>query len=105
MFGQTVTPQTDAYYVRLDVGRPEIRHFSDWNVLFSYRYIERDAVLDAFNDPIFHAGGTDAKGWVLGAQYGLADNTWVDLRWLSSNSLSGPPLAIDTINLDMNARF
>ena len=105
MFGETVTPQIDAYYVRLDVGRPEIRHFSDWNVLFSYRYIERDAVLDAFNDPIFHAGGTDAKGWVLGAQYGLADNTWVDLRWLSSNSISGPPLAIDTINLDMNARF
>ena len=104
MFGEDITPQTSAYYVRLDVGRPEIRRFGEWNVLFSYRYIERDAVLDAFNDPIFHTGGTDTVGWVLGAQYGLASNTWVDFRWLTANSISGPPLSIDTINLDLNAR-
>jgi hypothetical protein len=105
MFGQDIAPQTNAYLVRLDVGRPELRQFSDWNFFVSYRYIERDAVMDAFNDPIFHTGGTDAKGYTLAAQYGLAPNTWVDLRWLSSDSISGPPLAIDTINLDLNAKF
>lgn len=105
MFGETISPQTNAYYVRLDVGDPEVRRFNDWNMLFSYRYIERDAVLDAFNDPIFHVGGTDTKGWVVGAQYGIANNTWVDLRWLSSDVISGPPLSVDTVNLDLNARF
>lgn len=103
--GQKLTPQTDAFMVRLDVGRPELRRFNDWNVFFSYRYIEADAILDAFNDPIFHQGGTNAKGWTLGAQYGLASNTWLDLRWLSSDAVSGPPLGIDTLNLDINARF
>jgi hypothetical protein len=105
MFGETISPQTNAYYVRMDVGDPEVRRFNDWNVLFSYRYIERDAVMDAFNDPIFHAGGTDTQGWVVGAQYGIANNTWVDLRWLSSDVISGPPLSVDTVNLDLNARF
>jgi hypothetical protein len=105
MFGQDIAPQTNAYLVRLDVGRPELRQFGDWNFFVSYRYIERDAVMDAFNDPIFHTGGTDAKGYTRGAQYGFFPNTWVDLRWLSSDSISGPPLAIDTINLDLNAKF
>jgi hypothetical protein len=103
--GQKLSPQTDAYMVRLDVGRPELRRFNDWNVFFTYRYIEADAILDAFNDPIFHQGGTNAKGWSIGAQYGLASNTWLDLRWMSSDAVSGPTLGIDTLNLDINARF
>ena len=105
MFGENISPQTNAYYLRFDAGYPEIRRFAEWNILFSYRYIQRDAVLDAFNDPIFHTGGTDTVGWVLGAQYGLASNTWIDFRWLTANSISGPPLNVNTVNLDMNARF
>ncbi|SMF95133.1 Putative porin [Methylomagnum ishizawai] len=104
-FGDSYQPHTNAYMVRLDVGRPELKRFNDWNLFFSYRYIESDAILDAFNDPIFHEGGTNAKGWTVGAQYGLATNTWVDLRWLSSDAVSGPPLSIDTLNLDLNAKF
>ncbi len=104
-FGDHYTPHTNAYMVRLDVGRPELRRFNDWNFFFTYRYIESDAILDAFNDPIFHQGGTNAKGWTVGAQYGLASNTWVDLRWLSSDAVSGPPLSLDTLNVDLNAKF
>jgi hypothetical protein len=96
---------SDAFFVRLDVGRPELRRWADWNLFFSYRYLESDAVLDAFNDPIFHQGGTNSQGWTLGAQWGLAANTWIDLRWLSSDQIGGPPIAIDTLNLDLNARF
>ena len=104
-FGDHYSPHTNAYMVRLDVGRPELRRFNDWNFFFTYRYIESDAILDAFNDPIFHQGGTNAKGWTVGAQYGLASNTWVDLRWLSSDAVSGPPLSLDTLNVDLNAKF
>lgn len=103
--GDSLKPQTDAYEVRLDVGRPELRRFNDWNFFFSYRYIQSDAILDAFNDPIFHQGGTNTQGWVVGAQYGLATNTWLDLRWLSADAINGPPLGIDTLNLDLNAKF
>ncbi|NJD06550.1 MAG: hypothetical protein FIA97_08620, partial [Methylococcaceae bacterium] len=97
--------QTSAYQVRLDVGHPEIRRFSDWSAFLAYRYVERDAVLDAFTDSVFHAGGTDAKGWILGVQYGLAKNTWANLRWFSADAISGKPLSIDTAVVDLNARF
>ncbi len=105
VFGESVSPRTEAYLVRLDVGRPEMNHFADWNLFFTYRYIERDALLDAFNDPIFHQGGTNAQGWTSGLQWGLARNTWLDLRWLSSDAISGPALRVDTLNLDFNTRF
>jgi hypothetical protein len=104
-FGDRIAPKTNAYQVRIDVGRPELKHFNDWSVYFAYRYLERDAVLDAFTDSVFHQGGTDAKGWVVGAQYGLAKNTWLNLRWFSTDSIDGPPLSVDTLNLDLNARF
>jgi hypothetical protein len=98
-------PRTDAYQARIDVGHPEIRRFGNWNVSLAYRYVERDAVLDAFTDSVFHQGGTDAKGWVLGTQYGLAKNTWLNLRWFSTNAIDGPKYSVDTLNLDLNARF
>ncbi len=104
-FGDDISPETNAYEVRLDVGRPELRRFNEWNFFFSYRYIERDALLDAFNDPIFHQGGTNTKGWSVGAQYALMTNTWFDLRWMSGDVISGPPLSIDTLNFDLNAKF
>jgi len=104
-FGQTVSAATTAYMVRLDIGQPELNRFLDWNLFFTYRYLERDAVLDAFNDPIFHQGGTNARGWTASLQLGLARQTWLDLRWLSSDSIDGPNLAVDTVNLDLNTRF
>jgi hypothetical protein len=62
-------------------------------------------VVDAFTDPDFHLGGTNAKGWVLGTDLGLLKNTWLTVRWLTADEISGPPLAIDVLQVDVNARF
>ena len=86
-------------------GWPQVAKFRDWQVSASYRYLQRDAVLDAFTDSDFHLGGTDAKGWVIGGKYGLARNTWLQLRYLSSDAIDGPPLGIDTLQVDLNAKF
>ncbi|MDP2903096.1 MAG: putative porin [Methylovulum sp.] len=82
-----------------------MKRFKDWSAIFAYRYIQRDAVLDAFTDTIFHQGGTDAKGWIIGGNYGLAKNTWLMFRWFSTESIDGPPLDIDTATLDLNMRL
>lgn len=93
------------YQAQLTVGMPQMRRAKDWQVLGGYRYLQRDATLDAFTDADFHAGGTDARGYFLGANFGIARNTWLGLRWMSSDSISGPPLSIDTLFVDLNARF
>jgi len=103
--GENITPRTKAYQVRLDVGRPEMAKFGDWSTFFAYKYLERDAVMDAFTDSNFHLSGTDAKGWIVGATYGLLKNTWLTGRWISSTAIDGPPYDIDVVLLDLNARF
>lgn len=97
--------RTNAFQIRFDVGHQEIKRFNDWSTIFAYRYIQRDAVLDAFTDSIFHQGGTDAKGWMVGGNYGLAKNTWLMLRWFSAQSIDGPPLDINTATFDLNMRL
>ena len=107
-FKQNITPKTNAYQVRLDVGDTEIKRFNDWSTFVAYRYLERDAVFDAYTDSIFHQGGTNAKGWILGANYGIAKNTWLNLRWFSTESIEDvqkQPLSIDTVTLDLNVRL
>lgn len=103
--GTDVPAKTTGYLLRFAFGNPEIKRRDDWQVFATYRYLERDAVLDAFTDPDFHLGGTDAKGYVVGVSYGLAKNTWATLRYFSTDSISGAPLSIDTVQLDLNARF
>lgn len=105
--GDDIEPKTTAFQVRLDVGRPEIRKFGDWSTFIAYKYLERDSVLDAFTDSNFHLAGTDAKGWMAGMAYGLAKNTWANIRWLSADQIDSrsPPLGIDVLLVDLNARF
>lgn len=82
--------ETTGYQIRTDFGWPSISGFGQWNVFLAYQYLERDAVLDAFTDSNFHGGGTDAEGYILGAEYGLAKNTSFRFRWISTNEISGP---------------
>ena len=62
--------QIEGYQLKVTVGWPNTLLRRNWQAFLAYRYLERDAVLDAFTDSDFHLGGTNAKGWVLGGAYG-----------------------------------
>jgi hypothetical protein len=91
--------------VMLSVGVPKIQRAGEWQANLAYKYVEADAVLDALTDQDFHLGGTNAKGYVIGGSYGLDKNTWLTLRWLSTDVIDGPQLSIDTLQVDLNTRF
>ncbi|MFA7349564.1 MAG: putative porin [Methylotenera sp.] len=102
--------QTDAYQVKLAIGMPTTYKLHDWQAFAAYKRLEADAVLDAYTDSDFYLGGTNAKGWILGANYGLGENTWLSARWFSADEIkprvaSGDPLSIDVLMLDLNAKF
>ncbi|MFZ5593577.1 MAG: putative porin [Pseudomonadota bacterium] len=98
-------PGDEAYMVKIDVGHARIKDRHDWQAFAGYKYLESDAVFDAFTDSDFYLGGTNAQGWILGANYGVAKNTWCTLRWMSANEIKGPPLGIDVLFLDLNVKF
>ena len=97
--------KTKGYMAKITFGWPRVTLPWNWNVSLAYKYLERDAVLDAFTDSDFHLGGTDAKGFIIDANFGLMENTWLGLRYLSSDAIDGPKLAVDIIQLDINAKF
>lgn len=97
--------RTDAWQARLDLGWPSVLLPGRWNTYVAYKYIESDAVLDAFTDSDFHLGGTNAKGWVIGANYGVLDNAWLSAKWMSTDQIDGPNVGIDVLLIDFNAKF
>jgi len=91
--------------IRVNVGAPVIAERWDWNMSLAYKYIESDSVLASLNDPDFHLGGTNAKGFILAANLGIARNTWLTAKWFSSTQVSGQPYAVDVIQADLNVKF
>lgn len=100
-----VEPRTRGHQLRFNIGHPRITEKHDWQVFAGYRYLQSDAVLDAFTDADFHLGGTNHKGYTIGASYGIGRNTSLNLRWMSSKEIAGAPLSIDVLQLDLSARF
>ncbi|MFN0316744.1 MAG: putative porin [Burkholderiales bacterium] len=97
--------RTKGYQVRLTAGHPKVDAKGNWQAFGAYKYLQRDAVFDGFTDSDFHLGGTDAKGWILGASYGIGERMFVRARWFSANEIDGPPLSIDVFQLDLSAEF
>ncbi|KAA0995130.1 hypothetical protein FQ192_08720 [Pseudomonas sp. ANT_J12] len=96
----------DAWLVQFTLGNAlELKKQGDWNFFAGYKYIEPDALPDGFNDSSFHLGGTNAKGYFLGGNYGLAKNVYATGRWLSSEAVYGAPFDIDVLQLEINTRF
>ena len=95
----------NAYMGRVEFGDPEPRDLWEWNIIAGYKYIQPDAILDAFDDHDFYLGGTNAKGYFLKASMGIFHDTWLSAKWYSANQVFGPPLAIDVLQLELNSAF
>ncbi|SNY42698.1 Putative porin [Pseudomonas sp. LAMO17WK12:I6] len=96
----------NAWMVQFTLGNAlDLKKQGDWNMFAGYKYIQPDALPDGFNDSSFHLGGTNAKGYFLGGNYGLAKNVYATGRWLSTEAVYGAPFDIDVLQLEINTRF
>jgi len=103
--GLDIAPRTTGYQARLTVGHPRLTNRGQWQTFVGYRYLQRDATLDAFTDSEFHLGGTDTRGYFLGGAVAYDKNTYFGLRWMSSKQIDGLPLAIDILQADIFSSF
>jgi hypothetical protein len=114
---QIVDGRDTGYLGRVLVGHPVMRHSGDWNMSLTYRWLGSDAVLDAFTNSDFGMGGTNNKGYILGANYGIDKNTWLSVRWMASSLIDSmaprlvggvaaqTKLTADLLQIDLNAKF
>jgi len=116
--GLYIEPRTRAYVAQAAFGqfafgppteratwRPVSERAGAWRLLFGYRYVQRDATVDALTDADFHEGGTNASGYFLEGEYGFARDFWTRLRYFSSREIDGARYHVDIIQWDLTARF
>ena len=102
----TSTPRTKGYQTQISFGYPTVLTAGAWRALVGYRYLQRDAVIDEYTDSDFHYfGGTNAQGYYVIVDYGVASHVWLRLRYLSANQIDGPEFANDVLQFDVNAGF
>jgi hypothetical protein len=95
----------EAWNLAFIVGNPALESFGDWQASLGYRYVESDAVVDAFTDSDFGGGGTNVKGFTLSGTMALSKAVRCSLRWMSADEVAGPPLSSDILQVDLNAKF
>lgn len=93
------------YMGRLTVGYRELKQLGDWNAFGGYKWLESDAVIDAFTDSDFGLGGTNLKGYFVGGRVALTPYVWLSARYMSANAIAGPRYAVDIFQADLNAKF
>lgn len=103
--GLSVPKRGVGYLGEVAFGSKSTGPAGSWRASLQYRYLQRDAVVDAFDDQDFHLGGTDAKGYVVRGDWWFLNRTSLSLRYFSANEIDGPPLGIDVIFVDINASF
>ena len=94
-----------AWNFEVQFGKPVFEKRGDWNTSVGYRYVESDALLDAYTDSDFGLGGTNLEGFTVGASMALHPRVNMELRWMGANEIAGPPLKSDILMLDFNAKF
>ncbi|MGY5333518.1 putative porin [Pseudomonas protegens] len=96
----------NALMVQFTLGNAlEMKKSGDWNLLAGYKYIQPDALPDGFNDSSFHLGGTNAKGYFVGGNYGIDKNIYATARYMSASEVYGPRYEVDVMQLELNTRF
>ncbi len=93
------------YLGRVTVGNRELKQLGDWKVFGGYKWLESDAVIDAFTDSDFGLGGTNLKGYFLGGSVALSPQVWFTGRYMSASQIAGAPYAVDIFQADLNAKF
>jgi hypothetical protein len=95
----------NGFFVYGNVGDKILAQRWDWNAMLGYKYVQTDAVIDAFDDSDFGLGGTNLKGYIVSGNLALNKRVWVRLRYLSADSIVGPTYKSDVVQLDLNGKF
>jgi len=78
----------------------------DWQLGYTYRMVQKDAVFGAHNDSDFIAGGTDGRGHIFTGKMKLNPNLYTAFHYQwSEKHISTDPTHYDRLMVDMILKF
>jgi len=95
----------DGYAVGFRLGK--IKDKGDWDFRYAYQDLEADATLGLITDSDFGGGGTNVRGSIIKAGYGIAKNWTTNMAYIFSenNIATEDPRDFDRLQLDLNFKF
>lgn len=99
------TERNEGYQFEIGFGSSTMQRDGAWRAFLGYRYLQRDAVIDAFTDSDFRLGGTDVEGFFVGGEFAFSPRVSLLARYLSGDEIDGLPFGVDVWQLDLNTRF
>ena len=93
------------WFVDLRVGTVALAKRWDWLLSVGYRWIGSDSVVDGFTDSDFGGGGTNMQGFTAAGFLSLSENVYLGLRWMGSESITGPQYDTNIFYLEVNSKF
>lgn len=93
--------QDTAYLVGVTLGKAKEK--GSWALSYNWRDVQRDAVIDAFNDSDFANGFTGHHGHAFGAKYQVAKNWQAGATYLMAVNNAGDD--VNTFQADLNFKF
>lgn len=94
-----------AFLTELVFGSPTFEETGDWRFGIGYRYVESDALVDAFTNSDFGGGGTNLEGFTVSGAIALEKKVTLGLSWMSADSIAGPRYSTDLFMLDLSQKF
>jgi hypothetical protein len=111
-FGQFVSSDADSDYNGWLAGfrfGQKVKEFGDWELRYSYRYLEKDAVLDVLPDSDFYGGRTNAEGSEVRLNFGLAKHVVFSLDYYNTRTIDPAQGKTDEpenlLQVDFNFKF
>ena len=94
-----------AYSFGFKYGKTKKRH--DWDFGYMYKHLEADAAFGLLVDSDFGGGGTDAKGHVFKASYGLSRGLAAKFTYFINEAglKSDDPIDFNRLQLDLSFKY
>lgn len=101
----TAAPSNDeAWRLGLQLGK-KVKDKGQWRLLGQYTRIQTDAFPDSFPDSDFNSGGTNAKGWEVIFDYGLAKNVIFGIDYYNTEVITGSAADQQILQTDLIFKF
>ena len=105
-FVYNFNPSTEnlGYLGGVKFGHLDVFNFKEWNAMYGFFHLERDAWLDIFPSTTILEGATNVAGHVIVVNFGIAKQTWVRLHLDFAHELVGSNKQ-NLFQADVNFRF
>lgn len=86
-------------------GAEKIANWGDWQFIYNYAMLGKDAVLDILPDSDRIGGKTNVRAHEASVQYGLGKNTYLSLDYYQGWTVSSNPVPQHVAQVDWNLKF